>query len=178
MRASRSDPGAFDELFRRHAARIDLWVRARVTDSETAADLVAETFAQALVSATSFRGKRTGSATAWLNGIARNLVLQYYRRNRVATRARAKLAMLNEEAVPDVSDAVEAAIDARADANRLAAAILMLPQDQRLALQLRVLDRRSYDDVAHLLGCTKTAARMKVSRGLRSLDAAIKGAEG
>lgn len=178
VRASRSDPDAFDELFRRHAARIDAWFRARIVDREVAADLVAETFAQALVSVTRFRGARTGSAAAWLNGIARNLLLQYYRRDRVASRARAKLAMLNETVAPDVTDAIDDAVDARTAAGKLAAAIVTLPDDQQLALQLRVLDRRSYDDVASLLGCTKTAARMKVSRGLRSLDAAIRGVEG
>jgi hypothetical protein len=70
LRAAKSEPEAFDELFRRHAVRLDSWFRARVPEREAAADLVSETFAQALVAATSFRGVRERSAISWLYGIA------------------------------------------------------------------------------------------------------------
>ncbi len=49
----------------------------------TAADLTAETFAQALVSLGRFRGPTDESARGWLYGIARNLVRRYHRRGRV-----------------------------------------------------------------------------------------------
>jgi RNA polymerase sigma factor (sigma-70 family) len=176
VRASRADPEAFDELFRRHAVRLDAWFRSRVPEREAAADLVSETFAQALVAATSFRGVRTESVTSWLYGIARNLLRQYYRRNRVETRARRKLAMLSEDTVLDVAEIAADEVHAEGMATKLRQAILSLPLDQRTAVELRILSQQSYDEVASQLRCSNAAARMKVSRGLRRLNAAMKGA--
>jgi RNA polymerase sigma-70 factor, ECF subfamily len=177
VRAAGSDPGAFDELYRRHAEELDSWFRARVPEREAAADLVAETFAEALVAATSFRGARPSSAMAWLYGISRNLLRQYYRRNRVETKARRKLAIVTEDHIVDAAEMVEAEVDAESLATALRQAMLSLPLDQRTAVELRILGQQSYDEVATQLGCSNTAARMKVSRALRRLNAAMKGAE-
>jgi RNA polymerase sigma-70 factor (ECF subfamily) len=177
VRAARTDPGAFDELFRRHALELDSWFRARVPERETAADLVAETFAVALAAATRFRGVRTRSATSWLYGISRNLLRQYYRRNRVESSARRKLGILTEDRVSDVAEVVEDEVHAERLAATLRHAILSLPLDQRTAVELRILGQQSYDAVASQLECSNAAARMKVSRGLRRLNAVMKGAE-
>ena len=48
--AARTDPEAFGEVYGRHAAAVERWIRVRTPDMATAADLTAETFAQALVS--------------------------------------------------------------------------------------------------------------------------------
>ena len=162
VRVARSDPDAFDELFRRHAVRLEAWFRARVPDREIAADLVAETFAQALVAATRFRGVRTGSASAWLNGIARNLLRQYYRRNKGDTRARRRLALLLPDVVVDAAELITDEDDVQRVASALRHALLQLPLDQRTAIELRILRQESYDVVASHLECTNAAARMKV----------------
>jgi RNA polymerase sigma factor (sigma-70 family) len=177
VRAAQFDPGAFDELFRRHALELDSWFRARVPEREAAADLVAESFAVALAAATRFRGVRTRSATAWLYGISRNLLRQYYRRNRVETAARRKLGIPNEDRIADVAEVVEEEAHAAQLASSLRQAILSLPLDQRTAVELRILGQQSYNEVASQLECSNAAARMKVSRGLRRLNAAMKGAE-
>jgi RNA polymerase sigma factor (sigma-70 family) len=177
VRAARTDPGAFDELFRRHAVGLESWFRARVPERETAADLVAETFAVALTAATRFRGVRPRSATSWLYGISRNLLRQYYRRNRVETAARHKLGIRTEDRISDAAEMVERDADAERLATTLRQAILSLPLDQRTAVELRILGQQSYNAVASQLECSNAAARMKVSRGLRRLHASMKGAE-
>jgi len=48
-----------------------------------------------------------------------------------------------------------------------------LPQDQRVAIQARVLDERSYPDIAGELGTSEAAVRMRVSRGLAALRTRI-----
>jgi RNA polymerase sigma-70 factor (ECF subfamily) len=52
----------------------------------------------------------------------------------------------------------------RGDAERRA-----LPDEQRRALELRVVEERSYEEVAEQLGVTQETARARVSRGLRAL---------
>ncbi len=56
---------------------------------------------------------------------------------------------------------------------RLAIAFDDLSPDQRDALRLRVLDERSYDEVAAALGVSEQTARARVSRALRRLADAL-----
>jgi RNA polymerase sigma-70 factor (ECF subfamily) len=44
-----------------------------------------------------------------------------------------------------------------------------LSDDQRRAMELRVVEGRSYQEVARALDCSEQAARARVSRGLRRL---------
>ena len=44
-----------------------------------------------------------------------------------------------------------------------------LPSEQREALELRVVQQLDYEEVAGALGCTQNAARLRVSRALRTL---------
>jgi DNA-directed RNA polymerase specialized sigma24 family protein len=86
-----SDPDAFAELYRRHASSVYDWCRRRL--DWAAADLTAETFAQAWLSRGRFRDERDGSALPWLLGIARNMLRESARRDRIETRAREKLGL-------------------------------------------------------------------------------------
>ena len=53
-----------------------------------ALDLTAETFAQAWHASRRFKDMADGSGAPWLFGIARNLVRQYHKHNRIETAAR------------------------------------------------------------------------------------------
>ena len=55
-------------------------------------------------------------------------------------------------------------------------AVGALPDDQRAALELRVVQQLPYEEVAGRLDCSINAARLRVSRALRALTAELKGA--
>jgi RNA polymerase sigma factor (sigma-70 family) len=55
----------------------------------------------------------------------------------------------------------------------LAAQLERLSEEQRDALQLRVVEEMPYEEVARRLGVSEPAARARVSRGLRSLQRAL-----
>jgi RNA polymerase sigma-70 factor (ECF subfamily) len=73
------------------------------------------------------------------------------------------------------------AVDERMVATSLAPvlrrAVRALPSEQRKALELRVVQQMEYEEVAGALGCTQNAARLRVSRALRSLGLKLRGAE-
>jgi RNA polymerase sigma-70 factor (ECF subfamily) len=171
---ARHDADAFAELYRRHATAIHGWLRSRAPDA-VAADLTSETFAQAALSLRRFRDLADGSAAPWLYGIARNLLGRYAEHNRVETRARARLGL-----AVSPEDELER-VDERERASRLrpalANALATLPPAQREAVRLRVVDELPYEQVASRLGCTALAARLRVMRGLGTLNRALKGAE-
>jgi RNA polymerase sigma factor (sigma-70 family) len=176
--AARTDPQAFREFYERYAVWMRSWFQ-RQTGSESAAlDLTAETFAQAWRGLRRFRDMADGSGAPWLFGIARNLLRQYHKHNRIETAARARLGMPVDWEGTEQYDAVDDRIAASALRPALLHAVSGLPADQRRALELRVVQQLPYDEVAGRLNCSINAARLRVSRALRALTTELRGAEG
>lgn len=162
---ARDDPEALGELYLRYRGRLNAWFCARAPES-IASELTAEVFAQVALNLKRFRDEAGGSAGPWLFGIAKNLLRRYYQRGRVEEAARRRLAMPIRSYELDL-DAVDERL-AAADSG-LGAALASLPDSQRNALELRVLEDLPYRDVAGVLGCTETAARIRVMRALDRL---------
>ena len=172
--AARTDPQAFREFYERYAVWMRAWFQ-RQTGSETAAlDLTAETFAQAWRSLRRFRDMADGSGAPWLFGIARNLLRQYHKHNRIETQARARMGMPLEYEGTEAYDAVDERIAAVSLKPVLQLAVRQLPADQRKALELRVVEQLPYEEVATRLDCSINAARLRVSRALRALTAELR----
>ena len=174
IREARTSPDAFAELYRRHVRAVHSWFRARTSD-RYASELTAETFAQAALSMRRFRDQANGSAAPWLYGIARNLLRRHHERGRVERRARERLGMPIRSYELDL-DEVDDRVDALGLAPRLSSALEALPDGQRQALELRVVDELDYAEVAASLGCSEVAARLRVMRALGSLSRLLKGA--
>jgi RNA polymerase sigma factor (sigma-70 family) len=169
LQAARQDPQAFREFYARYAVWVRSWFQ-RQTGSESAAlDLTAETFAQAWRATKRFRDEADGSGAPWLFGIARNLLRQYYKHNRIETAARERLGLPLAFAESDDYDRVDDRISADSLGPVLQTAVGALPAEQRRALELRVVQQLSYQEIAGRLGCTQNAARLRVSRALRTL---------
>lgn len=164
--AAESDAAAFGELYRRHVSTVHAWSRRRL--DWAANDLTAEVFAQAWLSRRSFGDEADGSALPWLLGIARNVARQSARRNEVETRARRRLGLPTDLGGEDGYAAVEERLSPSA---ALAEALETLPEHERAALELRVVNELPYPDVAARLGVRPAAARLRVSRALRRLSA-------
>lgn len=164
IRAAASDAAAFGALYERHALGVYTWCHRHL--EWAASDLTAETFAQAWLSRGRFRDEHGGSAVPWLLGIARNVLRETVRHDRVDTRARVRLGLPLNLAVDEGYAAVEDRLSPRTS---LAAAVDHLPEHEREALELRVVDELSYDQVAERLAIRPAAARLRVSRALRRL---------
>src|SRR5690349_11551113 len=171
------DPLAFREFYDRYAAWVRSWF-VRQTGSETAAlDLTAETFAQAWHASKRFKDLADGSGAPWLFGIARNLLRQYHKHNRIESAARERLGMPTAWAECEDYEAVDDRMFATSLAPLLKNAVRALPSEQRKALELRVVQQLDYEEVAGALGCSQNAARLRVSRALRALGLKLRGAE-
>lgn len=165
MDAAGEDASAFTELYNRHISTVHAWFRRRL--DWAASDLTAETFAQAWLSRRSFRDESSGSALPWLFGIARNVARESARKDAVETRARRRLGLPTDLASDDGYAAVEERLSPRA---ALARAFETLPEHEREALELRVVEELPYEQVADRLGVRPAAARLRVSRALRRLS--------
>jgi RNA polymerase sigma-70 factor, ECF subfamily len=171
------DPLAFREFYDRYAAWVRSWFLRQTGSDSAALDLTAETFAQAWHASRRFRDMADGSGAPWLFGIARNLLRQYHKHNRIESAARERLGLPAAWADCEDYEAVDERLEAGSLAPALRLAIKALPREQRRALELRVVQQMEYEEVAGALGCSQNAARLRVSRALRALGLKLRGAE-
>ena len=150
-----------------------VFVARRTLDVAVAADLMAESFALALCAWSRLEGRSDEEVRAWLFTVARRQVSRYLRRARIERRAIKRLGIR----VPVVDEDDLALIEKRAGLAELRAALAheleRLTGEQQEALRLRVVEDRSYEEVARMLGVSEQAARARVSRGLRALGKAL-----
>jgi RNA polymerase sigma-70 factor, ECF subfamily len=164
LAAARTEPAAFRELYERHAASVHAFHLRRSGDRDAAYDLTAETFAQAWLSRRRFRDRAGGSARPWLFAIARNVLVSSVRRKTLERSACERLGLAESlDRAAESSEPDESWLDG------LDEAFAGLPEGQRDAIRLRVVEELPYREVAVLLGTSTQAARVRVHRGLADL---------
>jgi RNA polymerase sigma-70 factor, ECF subfamily len=171
---AREDVEVFSAFYDAYYDRILAFIVRRVFDPEVAIDLVSETFAKALERRRQFRGQSAEQEQAWLFAIARTELSHYWRAGRSERTAIARYAIVTPTLTSEETDRIEELAGISALGDRLSRALLALPDEQRRALELRVVQERSYTEVAQLLGMAEPAVRARVSRGLRQLAVAMR----
>ena len=168
LEASRREPEAFAHFYDRHARTVVVYFYRRTACAQTAADLTAETFAEAFASRHRYRD--TGApALAWLLAIARHELSAVLRRRKVEDRARRRLGIERIE-LDDLSlERIEELADLALLRERIDSALASLSPKIAEAVSLRVALELPYAEVARRIGCTESAARVRVARGLNQL---------
>lgn len=173
-RIAQRDRDAFAQFYGRHETVVAGFLARRSHDRELVADLTAETFAAAILSAGRFRDEGQ-SALAWLLGIARHLLLRTWDRGKAERRARDRLGV-ERIALSDASlERVDALVDAGDPTNPLLVALNALPDDQRDAIRAHVLDDEPYAALSARLDVPEATIRQRVSRGLARLRTNLEG---
>lgn len=166
LRSCHAEPELFSRFYRRHNRAVLGFMMKRIGCAQTAADLTSETFVAAYKDRRKFDSDR-GDALPWLYGIARNKLSRYHRTN--ARRRRWHRTVATPELTDPQIRRVEELADLDALVPALRAALDQLPPNQADAVRLRILEDRSYDEVAEMLDTTEGNARVRVSRGLTRL---------
>jgi RNA polymerase sigma-70 factor (ECF subfamily) len=167
LAATARDAEAFAVFYDRYERAVLGFFVNRTRDPELAADLTGEVFASALRAAGRYRRRQGDTAAPWLFTIAHNVLRMSLRRGRVEARARRRLG-ITEPIVyaADDLDRIESLIGNHGWAVEL---LERLAPDQREAVRARVLDERSYEDIAQALNTSQLVIRKRVSRGLAAL---------
>jgi RNA polymerase sigma-70 factor (ECF subfamily) len=160
---------AFEALYFTMADPVLIYLTRRTADPETARDLWAETWARAYEGRAGFRGTSQAEQEAWIRAIGRHVLAGYYRRGNAQRRAMERL-KLDRPAIGDRDlDRIERASGLETLRSELQSALAALPRAQREALQLRVVQRLAYAEVAERTGVSEQTVRTRVSRGLKAL---------
>jgi DNA-directed RNA polymerase specialized sigma24 family protein len=160
LAATPTDPDAFAVFYRRHARSVLGFVARRAAWSDVG-DLVAEVFATALVYGRRYDPAR-GTAGAWLIGIAANKIAETSRRGAVEARMCRRLGMRRPVLPADEPDLGETEL------------LGALPTDQRRAVESRVLQDKTYEQIALEQSVSAEVVRKRVSRGLGTLRSLLR----
>jgi RNA polymerase sigma factor (sigma-70 family) len=161
------DPDLFEAFYRRHVRSVTGFVARRVTDPHLVDDLTTEVFLAAIEGADTFQATR-GSETAWLFGIARNVLAA--ERRAAAKRVDKTLRAAGQRRL-DADDIarLEDQIDAERAARELLAALRDLPPSLRAVAELIDLDGLTVAEAASALGIAPVTARVRLHRARQSL---------
>lgn len=157
LAAGPANPDAFAAFYRRHVPTVLALVGRRARRQADVGDLVAEVFATALVHRRRYDPKR-GTAVAWLTGIALNKLADANRRGEVEARMCRRIGVRR----PAV-DAAGFELDQGGEW------LEDLPADQRRAVEARVLEDKTYEQIADEQAVSPQAVRKRVSRALSTL---------
>ena len=160
---------AFGEFYAAEAEPLLLFFTRRTLDAHAAVDLCAETFAQAFAGRRGFRGSTEEEARGWLYAIASRQLVRYLRAGAVERRNVERLGIVTPLVTEDDVAAIEERAGVEALRTTLQGELARLSDDQRAALQLRVVEQLPYEEVARRLDLSEPAARARVSRALRVL---------
>jgi RNA polymerase sigma factor (sigma-70 family) len=164
------DGEAFTVFYRRHLPATVAFLLRETHDREAAADLTAEVFSAIMLAARRYRPQRE-TAAPWVLGIARNTLGASRRRGRVEDRARQRLGF--EPVELEDSDLERTDQLAGQASGRASELVQSLPDNERHAVTARIIDERSYGEIAAELECSEMVVRKRVSRGLARLRQGI-----
>jgi RNA polymerase sigma-70 factor (ECF subfamily) len=166
------DRTAAHTLYERYQAYLAGYVRRRVVDRDTAADLTQDAWVAALAGLSTARdqGRDVG---CWLSTIARNKLIDHARSHHTR---RTHLV----ERVPDTPDPASDPADVITRGELVAttqvvvrAALAQLPPDQRRVIYARYWAQRSAREIATEWDRTEGAIRALTARGFASLRAQL-----
>lgn len=172
--ATADAPEAFGIFYRRHVEALLAYLLRRTSRPDLAADICAETFATVLERIQRFDPER-GSGRGWLFSIAGNQLVDSVRSGQVEDRARRRLGIERRALTDRDLERIDALLD-RPEDDDVAVLLGGLPDEQRIALEARVLQERDYTEIAATLAVSEAVVRKRVSRGLAFLRGQLEGA--
>jgi RNA polymerase sigma-70 factor (ECF subfamily) len=166
-RALAGDRDALNALCEREWQPVYYLIYRHVQNREEAQDLTQEVFARALRSLGRYRVTDT-PFQGFLNTIARNLLRDVWKRRRLPTSDIDAAPYL-----PSSEPGPEAISMMSMEREEILTRMAALPDDYQQVLRLRILERRSSDDVARLMQRTPDAVRQLQRRALLALRASV-----
>jgi RNA polymerase sigma-70 factor (ECF subfamily) len=151
----------FEVAYKSHAQDIYRFLFWRTKNTALSEDLSSRVFEKAWQSRSSFHG---GSVKAWLYRIARNVLIDHWRKKQDIPVADTDL--LHEETS---SDHIEEKLDREATLQELRKAITKLPDDMRAVVTLRFIEGLPCKAVAQRLHLSESNVRVLQYRALQKL---------
>ncbi|MEA2336036.1 MAG: hypothetical protein QOE82_43 [Thermoanaerobaculia bacterium] len=157
----------FRLLFEEQQTAVYRFLHALTGSAETAKELAQETFYRAFKTFGAFEGR--SAASTWLCGIARNVALNYFRAGRQFGR------VFDADAEPERAggDAPDQLLLTSELREAIRTSLVALDEDKRIAFTLKVLEQKSYEEIAAITGSAIAKLKTDVHRARLQLRAAL-----
>lgn len=167
-RLAEREESALGEVYDQYSSYVyGLAVRV-IGDACAAEDVVQEVFLCVWERPEAFDPAR-GSLRTWLGMLSHRRAVDYVRREEARRRRATREASRRPAAIPDVEEIATALVNAE----RVRAALDVLPDDQRRAIQLAYFGGKTYRQVAEVLGIPEGTAKSRLRLGLRRVAEAL-----
>jgi RNA polymerase sigma-70 factor (ECF subfamily) len=168
------EENAWEDLVKVHTRRVYA-ICYRFTGSDHAAqDLTQDVFLRVFKSLATFRIGE-GSFAVWLSRLARNLLIDHYRRtklDRVTDSIEGQLPMLEEKATS--STRADGILAGREASEVLQAGLQKLSPELREAVILRDLQEMEYKEIAQVLNVPEGTVKSRLNRGRAELGRVLR----
>lgn len=159
----------FGDLYLLHVERIFAYTYSWVRNAAEAEDITSQTFLKAFESLHTLRNKEQFSA--WLITIARNLVLDHYRKS-------ASLTDIDLEVLPTSEKDPLSLVLQNDEITNLSEALYALPQEELELLRLRFVAQLTFAEIASLLNKSEGAVKKQTYRLLALLQQKMEDSRG
>ncbi len=167
------EEAAWEELIKVHTRRVySICYRFTGSDSE-AQDLTQEVFMRIFRALKSYRAGE-GSFAVWLSRLSRNLLIDHYRRTKLARMTdsiEGQLPMLEEKSSSARADRLLAGREA---SELLQVALQKLSPELREAVILRDLQEMEYKEIAEVLEVPEGTVKSRLNRGRAELGRVLR----
>ena len=174
--APEGDTRAFEELVRRHQAKVLTNCRYLSGSPSDAEDLAQEVFVKAYFGLARFEGR--SSFETWIRRIKSNHCINFVTKKRVKTVDADPVVVENAAAQGPEAEREMDRADTR---ERVGTVLLEMTETLRIPLVLRDMDGMAYDEIADELGIGLSAVKMRIKRGreeFRRIFAELDAADG
>ncbi len=160
--AKNGDSEAFGTIYKLYFNAIFRFIYYRTSHQETAEDLTEQVFSKAWVSLPRLQGDRT-KLQGWLYQIARNAVIDNFRKNKEV------IGLEAIESLPSYEATALETLEVLGDKKVLLEAISELSVEQQAVIKLRFLEDFDIEEIANLLGKSAGNVRIIQYRALKVL---------
>jgi RNA polymerase sigma-70 factor (ECF subfamily) len=177
-RVAAGDATAFEELVERYQNRVFRMATSILANEADGRDISQEAFLRLYESAHRFDGRSRFST--WFYRILVNLCIDHQRRNRWWKKFVPLMPSDNDSDdkppidPPSDEPGPESLVSGAQSAQRLHKALKQLSPSQRAAVMMQIQDDLSSREIAEVLKCTDTTARVHLHRGITRLMKAMK----
>lgn len=169
-RAQRGDTDAFEQVYDFYVPKIFRFIFLKIGNKENAEDLTSETFLRFWTYIRKEKIKND-SAEAVIYKIARNIIIDFYRRKEIITME------IDESIVNQISDQQRSFIENminREEIKEMMAALKELKDEYQEIIILRFVEDLGIEEIAEITGKNKGSVRVLSHRALRSLEKVMK----
>jgi RNA polymerase sigma-70 factor, ECF subfamily len=163
---------AFTELFDAHRPGVYGYLLGRVSEPDTARDLLQETFLRVWRRLTEVRSLTPDRQRAWIFAVARNLVTDTYRARATREATGEALQGLARSTIPETDQPDTRAATAELVAE-VGAAVRNLPEDQRVILAMHAVSELTSAQIGAALELPAGTVRYKLNQARRALARAL-----